>query len=86
MKRIIFLILTLIVISLISGCVVPQNRCTNDNDCVEKTCCHPTEAVNAKYGPDCKGLLCTAECKPGTTDCGQGEVKCIKNKCEVVLK
>ena len=64
----------------------PETFCTTDDDCVPAECCHPTSAVNRNFAPDCTGTFCTAYCAPDTLDCGGGEVKCIKNKCEVVLK
>jgi len=83
MKKLLFLGLILI---LIIGCTPSEKSCSKDTDCVPKTCCHPTDAVNSKYGPDCKGMMCTAECVPKTTDCGQGNIKCVSGECKVVLK
>lgn len=65
--------------------VPPQKVCTSDKDCVPATCCHPKDALNVKYGPDCSEMMCTLECFPGTLDCGQGEVKCISGECKVKL-
>ncbi|MBT7331909.1 hypothetical protein HN799_01410, partial [Candidatus Woesearchaeota archaeon] len=42
--------------------------------------------VNVIYGPDCSGIFCTSVCAEGTTDCGQGELKCKRGECQVVLK
>jgi hypothetical protein len=60
--------------------------CSVDNDCVTATCCHVCEAVNKAAGPYCGGQICTPECVPNTLDCGQGEIKCIDESCEVILK
>ena len=60
--------------------------CTQDSDCVPASCCHPTDAVNKDNAPDCSGTMCTMNCEPNTLDCGQGEIKCVKNECIVFLK
>ncbi len=66
---------------------IPANKqCRQDSDCVPATCCHPKEAVNKDYAPDCQGLLCTQECVPGTIDCGQGEIRCEDRECKVIMK
>lgn len=77
------------------GCQVPSDDiskdipaekfCTSDEDCVPRQCCHPDEAVNKEYAPDCGGIFCTQECKPGTLDCNQGEIKCINNTCTAII-
>ncbi|MEK6937505.1 MAG: hypothetical protein AABX04_00530 [Nanoarchaeota archaeon] len=66
---------------------VSENKlCQKDADCVPASCCHAKEAVNSQNAPKCEGMLCTMECVPETLDCGQGEIKCVKNECKVVLK
>ncbi len=60
--------------------------CASDSDCVPARCCHADSAVSKNFAPDCKGTFCTMNCAPNTLDCGQGAIKCIKNKCEVILK
>lgn len=65
--------------------VPAEKQCQTDDDCVPSACCHPAEAVNKAYAPDCRGILCSMECAPGTLDCGQGEVKCIKKECRAVI-
>lgn len=85
MRWMVFLILILFSIGLI-GCVPAEKECSADKDCVPATCCHASEAVNKEQAPDCKGILCTMECVPGTIDCGQGEIKCVKGNCEIVSK
>lgn len=82
MKKIIFLVLVLI---LLLGCAPTEKQCTRDNDCVPASCCHASKTVNKLHAPDCEGILCSMECVPETTDCGQGEIKCVEGKCEVVL-
>ena len=85
MKKIIFL-LGLLVGLLLVGCVPVEKQCAVDLDCIQATCCHPSEAVNKDYKPNCGGVLCTAVCEPGTLDCGQGEIKCVSGGCKIVLK
>lgn len=63
-----------------------EKQCTQDSDCLPSTCCHPNDAVNKDFTPNCKGILCTQECVPGTIDCGQGEIKCGNGRCKTVLK
>jgi hypothetical protein len=80
------LLLMLLLVVLVScTSIPPEKQCTQDADCVEATCCHSSDAVNKDYAPKCEGALCTASCDPGTTDCGQGQVKCVQQQCEVVL-
>ena len=57
--------------------------CESSADCVSATCCHPDACINEDYQPDCKGILCTLECRPNTMDCGQGRCVCIDNTCQV---
>lgn len=57
--------------------------CQKNEDCVPAACCHPDSCVNKNYQPDCKGIVCTLECRPGTMDCGQGHCVCIDNICQV---
>ena len=91
MKKIFFrnslVFFSLIVLSLVVSACQPsiQKQCSVDSDCVPAACCHPTEAVNSAYAPNCAAVLCTAECAPGTLDCGQGEIKCVKSQCTVSM-
>lgn len=71
---------------LIVGCVPVEKKCSADTDCVKKTCCHASDAVNKDNAPDCKNRLCTMDCQPGTIDCGQGEIKCVSGACNAVMK
>ncbi len=61
-------------------------QCATDADCVPAACCHPKDAVNKAFAPNCEGIACTLECAPETLDCGQGEVKCVDNECKAMLK
>ena len=62
-----------------------QKECSIDSDCIPAQCCHATDALNKAAAPDCKNIFCTEECKPGTLDCGQGEIKCVENSCVVII-
>ena len=80
-------ILILISLSLfLISCAPAEKLCRADYDCLPAECCHAADAVNRDNAPDCSGVLCTAECQPGTLDCGQGEIKCLSGKCGVVMK
>ena len=57
-----------------------------DADCVPATCCHATAAVPKNLAPECENNICTQECVPNTLDCGQGEIRCLENNCQIVLK
>lgn len=63
-----------------------DKSCNSWKDCWPACCCHPFEYVNKNSSPDCVGMLCTSKCVPGTTDCGQGKVKCVNNICTVEFK
>ncbi|MEK6968871.1 MAG: hypothetical protein AABW48_00405 [Nanoarchaeota archaeon] len=65
------------------SCTPAEKTCAADADCVPAQCCHPTDAVNLEYEPDCSNVACTMDCKPETLDCGQGEIKCLSGKCTV---
>jgi len=59
-----------------------EKECSNNNDCIPATCCHPNSCSNIDEKPDCSAVSCTAECS-GPLDCGEGECRCINNKCQV---
>lgn len=59
--------------------------CITASECVPAQCCHPTECINRMVAPDCEGVACTEECRPGTMDCGQGSCDCIDSKCTAVI-
>lgn len=63
--------------------VSKRDYCQFDSDCVPAQCCHPTEAVNDYYAPDCKNVVCTQVCE-GPLECRRGRIECIQNKCTVV--
>lgn len=86
MKSVLFLGL-LFVSLVVAGCtsVLPEKSCSIAADCVPATCCHAKDAVNSDYAPNCDEALCTAVCEPGTLDCGQGEIACVRGECTVVL-
>jgi hypothetical protein len=62
-----------------------QNECSIDSDCVKDSCCHAKGCAAKVNEPDCTGIMCSSMCEPGTLDCGQGECKCVNNKCEAKL-
>jgi len=66
--------------------VPPEKFCNSASECVPASCCHPKDAVNSAYAPNCQGMMCTMNCEPGTLDCGQGEIKCIDNQCTAIIK
>jgi hypothetical protein len=82
MKLVIILFL---VTFFVTSCTQSINICQVDEDCVKATCCHPTNAVHKDNAPNCEGFLCTMSCEPETLDCGQGEIKCVENKCIAVI-
>ena len=63
----------------------PAGECIGDSDCVAATCCHPDSCVPISQAPDCSGVLCTLDCRPGTMDCGQGHCECIGGECRAVF-
>lgn len=62
-----------------------ERECSLDSDCVPAQCCHPTSCVSKEEAPDCSGIGCTEECKPGTMDCGQGYCACVNGECVAVI-
>lgn len=86
------LLLLLFLLLLVAACTTPpaeipaEKQCAVDSDCVPAQCCHPKDAVNKNYAPNCQGLLCTQECVPNTIDCGQGEIKCVERMCTAVME
>lgn len=68
-----------------NGPVQSNKFCVTAEDCVPAQCCHPDEAVNQRYAPDCSETFCTEECRAGTLDCNQGEIRCVENRCTVVI-
>jgi hypothetical protein len=62
-----------------------EQVCASNADCVPAECCHPTGCVVASAAPDCAAVSCSAECQPGTLDCGQGECQCQDGACVGVI-
>ncbi len=65
--------------------IPPEKQCATAADCVKAQCCHAADAVNKAYAPDCSGVFCTMECRPGTLDCAQGDMQCLQGKCTAVI-
>ncbi len=61
-------------------------ECKADADCVPAGCCHATSCVPVAEAPDCKEVACTAECRPGTLDCGGRCVCTADGQCTAKLK
>lgn len=61
-------------------------ECKADADCVPAACCHATSCVPVAEAPDCKAVACTAECRPGTLDCGGKCVCTADGQCTAQLK
>lgn len=64
--------------------VVGTDVCTTDADCVPAGCCHPASCVAAANAPSCTDVMCTAECRIGTLDCG-GSCLCHEGHCAARL-
>jgi len=58
----------------------PGEECSSNSDCVPADCCHATSCVPAGQAPDCSGVACTMDCRPGTMDC-YGGCECQSSKC-----
>jgi hypothetical protein len=56
--------------------------CSTNADCVPEQSCHPTSCINTE-NVEYTDMFCTAECAPGTLDCGQGSCACVNHRCEV---
>jgi hypothetical protein len=55
--------------------VFSDDACTTDADCAPVGTCHPAGCVAAaKSGTN--DLMCTMECRAGTTDCGYNHCGC----------
>lgn len=98
MKRLIILLVLMIII-ITSGCIrqkvtngdektttTDELYCQSKSDCVPATCCHSDSCVNKNFKPDCTNIGCTAECEPGTMDCGQGYCDCVDNECKAIVE
>jgi hypothetical protein len=84
------LILILIILAFVTIVIsYPEKNtkyCKTNENCVPTSCCHPTDCINVDNRPDCKGIMCTEECKPGTMDCGQGHCNCVNNECKAIIE
>ena len=65
---------------------VAPGYCAFDSDCVPASCCHPSSCVTKEQAPNCKGIMCSQVCEPGTLDCGQGSCICENNKCKTTIE
>ena len=61
-----------------------QVPCSTEADCVKASCCHATSCVAPADAPDCSQVMCTADCRGGTTDCYGGCV-CQAGTCAARL-
>jgi len=77
------IIISILFFNIDSSPTPSKYSCTTALDCVPSVCCHPTEAVNYYYAPDCAAVSCTASCE-GPLDCGRGTIECIENRCTIV--
>jgi hypothetical protein len=95
MKKIVIILFLLVFISV--GCVDNNNansqenilvekRCTQNEDCVGKECCHATECINKEHKEDCTKTMCTMDCRMNTLDCGLGHCECQNEKCTAVIE
>lgn len=85
------LAIVVIVVSVIIGIIIGMNPlqnqqvqpavCQIDSDCVPATCCHATACVLKQNAPNCEGIMCTMECRPGTIDC-YGGCLCENGSCK----
>ncbi|GEM_PF-1306196 len=62
-----------------------KDYCEVKEDCVPAECCHPENAVNKYYSPNCTDVACTAVCG-GPLECGAGAIDCIDNHCKIIPK
>lgn len=84
-KKVIMMMFLIVNSFFITSCAPAELQCSADSDCVPAQCCHAAGAVNKQNAPDCSRILCTLSCEPNSIDCGQGEVKCLSDKCGVVM-
>jgi hypothetical protein len=88
MKHFLISLILIFTVLFLTSCITPhpEKKCFHDSDCVPAVCCHPADTVNKENAPLCEKIMCSQECVPHTLDCGQGEIKCIKNECKIILK
>jgi putative hemolysin len=90
----VILLVILVIIVVISFSAFRNNNgnskgiiaCSSESDCVPDSCCHAKGCIAKESAPNCNGMLCSAECAPGTVDCGQASCKCVNSKCEIIQK
>lgn len=63
----------------------PSATCQVDGDCVPAQCCHATTCTTRAQAPDCKGVMCTLECRLGTLDCS-GKCTCQQGACKAHIE
>ncbi len=90
MKKIIqiTLIISLLITLFLASCtssIPPEKQCSVNQDCVPSKCCHADDAVNKANAPNCNDIFCTQQCKPGTLDCNQGKISCVKGECKALI-
>ncbi len=64
--------------------VASEAPCETDADCVPASCCHASACTNRAQAPSCEQVMCTAECRGGTIDCGGGCL-CVEGRCAARL-
>lgn len=63
-----------------SGTPAGTQTCSQDSDCVPSQCCHAASCAPVSQQPDCSGIMCSQECRPGSLDCG-GRCSCVAGQC-----
>ncbi|MFH2028798.1 MAG: hypothetical protein ABIJ08_06680 [Nanoarchaeota archaeon] len=89
MNKYIFYMAVILLILFLAACqqtIQEDMQCNSDSDCVPSGCCHPNTCINIDHKPDCEGLSCTMDCKPGTMDCGQGRCVCENKACKAQIR
>ncbi len=70
----------------INESAINEGVCNSDQECVPDLCCHASNCALKSKAPDCSITFCTQECRQNSLDCGNGECKCINNKCKAFIK
>lgn len=91
MRRIIFFSILVLIILVVAFLIYSRKEddvkyCKVDEDCVPASCCHSNDCVNVNNKPDCKEIVCSMICSPGTMDCGQGHCICVNNECKAIIE
>ena len=88
----IFVIIALLIVGgIVALFAMPKKNitlgsCTSDSDCVPASCCHPSSCIAKEQAPQCKGIMCSQVCEPGTLDCMQGSCICENNQCKTTIE